>query len=87
LDRRNAELGRLLQHEIHPVAGADALREVYRQRRLAVDDAPLAHGGHDAALAQLGERRARFGAVSVEQHDRVALMQPQRRDVAGDALG
>jgi hypothetical protein len=87
-DARDAELGRLLHHEVHALAAGDALHQRDRERRFRTRGREARDLDLDAAAPQLQHAPRVVVAVAVEERHRVAGAQPQDApDVVGGAAG
>ena len=83
-DRGDAELRRLLHHEVHALGACDALHQGDVERRLrARGDAALDHG-FDRAAADPHDARRIILAVAVEEGQRIAGPEPQHAAHMGD---
>ena len=76
-DRRDAELGRFLHHEVHALGARDALHQRDRERRLRARDSAALDRDLDRAAADAGDARRVVVAVAVEERERVARLEPQ----------
>ena len=76
-DRRDAELGRFLHHEVHALGARDALHQRDRQRRLRPRDSATLDRDLDRAATDAGNARRVVLAVAVEERERVARFEPK----------
>ena len=74
-DRDHAQLGGLLQDQVHLLATGDALQQGDRQRGFVVDGLHGVDADLHLALAGHGQRRAVVVAIAVEQHAGIAFAQ------------
>jgi len=87
-DRGHAQLGRLLQDQVHLFAAGDALQQGDRQRRFVVQRLRGVDPYLYLALAHRQQRRRVVAAVAVEQHAGIALAQAHHpHQVVGGVLG
>jgi hypothetical protein len=86
-DSCHAELGGLLDDEIHALAARHALQQRHVQRRLAFDGIECTDASPDLLAVAL-ERAREFTAGTVEQRDRRACIESQHaREVQAGLLG